>query len=885
MSITKPTPYTGTVPNRGTQTQTEFDNAATQLMDYWEQLSPELSAFSDDVDETADAINASETAAETAAALAEDWATKESGPVSTTGYSAKHYAQQAAGTANMVGSWGDLSGSLSIPASVAHNSRLYALLTDLADVTASEPGVTDDWVEVSPRESLAEILATKDITPVDIAIDDSVIPLSAQKGTSWYNETLNTAIRGARRELPSVRVIVAETDNVTIFDGDDPSLPLWRQLQNLYSPTSSKPISSVAAKNGLILVGQKNNGVAGALIGYDLVADKSWWRTNTSILYLFDPLTKLSSVSIVDAAIPLVSRDINDVALTTLDDAPIDPRTGLKALTAAVATDGGVSVIKNIGTDVEEVVNDGYGSPCEYVAFTEDGHIAYGDISNACVFTAVSDISEGFTGERMGSKGSVASTVYPRAASLNSASPAPVGNYFGGSGGLTALLPNRASPEDSAVAYITSEYNTGYMRNGTVLAALADTDTTDLVDTELVTNGDFATGDLTGFTVHSDVSYDVSGRAKFTASSVFTGYVLTKEVILEANSTYKLSFSAEKIAANHTNVVCVVNRIINNSGTSITLSPSLPSLTDSSVGSETEFAAFFTTDSDTSVFIQFFSNNVQIGDGLYLDNISVKQADADRSVNGNHLQVVGTVTREPVATGADTVAYSGFSSTDYLYQPYNADLDFGTGDFYLMGWVKVVSPAAVKAISVRACPGTGYGTVYFGLDADAANIRFLINGIAATAPLPSGLFFVAAVRAAGVAYLYVDGQLKDSAANATSVDKDDAILGVGASLYSSVFDRALGNSSQIARLRIGAGSLSADEIRDYYEKEKGSFREGSQSTLYGDSDAVTCLAYDDGLLHVGTSDGRSTFSGLQRVSNTETGITSIAAHGGLIIEG
>ena len=28
--------------------------------------------------------------------------------------------------------------------------------------------------------------------------------------TSWYNETLNTATRGSRREFPAVAVIVAE---------------------------------------------------------------------------------------------------------------------------------------------------------------------------------------------------------------------------------------------------------------------------------------------------------------------------------------------------------------------------------------------------------------------------------------------------------------------------------------------------------------------------------------------------------------------------------------------------------------------------------------------------------------------------------------------------
>ena len=45
--------------------------------------------------------------------------------------------------------------------------------------------------------------------------------------TSWYNEELNTATRGARREFPAVAVIVAEANKVTIYDGDDPDMGMW----------------------------------------------------------------------------------------------------------------------------------------------------------------------------------------------------------------------------------------------------------------------------------------------------------------------------------------------------------------------------------------------------------------------------------------------------------------------------------------------------------------------------------------------------------------------------------------------------------------------------------------------------------------------------------
>ncbi len=65
------------------------------------------------------------------------------------------------------------------------------------------------------------------------------------------------------------------------------------------------------------------------------------------------------------------------------------------------------------------------------------------------------------------------------------------------------------------------------------------------------------------------------------------------------------------------------------------------------------------------------------------------------------------------------------------------------------------------------------------------------------------------------------------------------------------------------------------------------FKENSACTLYGSSDAVTALAYDDDtdLLHVGTSSGRSDFQGLRRINNTTTAVTTaITAQNEFIIE-
>jgi hypothetical protein len=94
-------------------------------------------------------------------------------------------------------------------------------------------------------------------------------------------------------------------------------------------------------------------------------------------------------------------------------------------------------------------------------------------------------------------------------------------------------------------------------------------------------------------------------------------------------------------------------------------------------------------------------------------------------------------------------------------------------------------------------------------------------------------------------------------------------------------------NGSIALARISATAPTPEQIAKIYRDEKVLFTDGAQATLYGTSDAVTALAYDDSeqLLHVGTASGRSDFRGLARVNNTTTAISnSISAAEGTIIQ-
>jgi hypothetical protein len=272
------------------------------------------------------------------------------------------------------------------------------------------------------------------------------------------------------------------------------------------------------------------------------------------------------------------------------------------------------------------------------------------------------------------------------------------------------------------------------------------------------------------------------------------------------------------------------------------------------------------------------------------DTDLVGGTDNDRSVNGNDLTVNGTITRTAVGTGNELVAYSGFSAANYLEQPYNSDLDFGTGDFYVMGWVKAGSVTAQNILLEKDTTGRA-GTARLTTEITAAGDFRLTAGAAGyveSSTLAAGAWvFVAGVCRSTAGEIYVNGN-SDTAVTSgsfSSVTNASSVLTVGVGS-----DASTGAASEIDGLalwRIGAGAPSANQIKEIYEAEKHLFDEGAACTLYGSSDAVTALDYDSDtdLLHVGTSAGRSVFQGLRRVDNTTDAVgAAISAQGSFVAD-
>jgi hypothetical protein len=223
----------------------------------------------------------------------------------------------------------------------------------------------------------------------------------------------------------------------------------------------------------------------------------------------------------------------------------------------------------------------------------------------------------------------------------------------------------------------------------------------------------------------------------------------------------------------------------------------------------------------------------------------VKPVEGDRSVKNIGANVIGQLTKSPVAVGAQLMAYSGFSPANYLEQPYSANLDVGTGDFCVMGWAKP-SGAGYEYICERA-PVGDLSTPRIELFTNAGALSAFVKGATSAANLtPVNALSTAAhslvmlVMRAGTLELWANSTLLGTvnASGIGSVSNAAAVLRVGARPTSSTSQ--FGGS--LALVRFMATAPSADQIRQIYQDELALFQPGAQCTLRGTSNAVLGVA-------------------------------------------
>ena len=730
------------------------------------------------------------------------------------------------------------------------------------------------------------------------------------QSTSWYNETLNTATRGARREFPAVAVIVAESNQVTIYDGDDPDLPMWMVFPPLgyltWSSNATPSLSSVHMLNGILVAG----GTAGRSGTYsDFIKDDT--RYIYSSAYYNPGDRTIAGRNVTVSAVPggsyiaggdgfvILNNSINDVAMTVLPNAPIDDATGLPIPTIAVANDGGVSVIKDDGTVVDLARSNYVADFVEFIEYNGIKLLCYLDngsgveIYSPGVFEIPnSDVDFGDVVLQRFTR-----NIAPVGLAALDGVPTSVSNSNidkGNSSGLTRTYLQGTdfnSQGQSSVAYVTTSYNTGWMHGDIKGAFLSDTDTTNVTaSTELVTNGTFDTN-ISGWSSFNSTLAFSSNQLEITRTNMW-GFA-TQEVTMEIGKKYVLTADARTNNSSYAASIGIKGSIGN-----------VPYITDVVSTFSTTMASisvFFTATQVTGYIHLSTGNNS--GAVSHFDNVSLTEIkEEDRSVNDNGLSVYGTITKSAVTTGAELVGYSGYSSSNYLVQPNIAAP--GTGDFSITVWIKPntfnvgtgnyvhlfslgtsstggqgrSTGFVLKLTTHTSGNANGYSPYFFSGDGGGNQGTYNASNY-----IPLGKWSqIIMMRRGGVAYVYSDGELVQTGDYWTTNLTDTYLT-----IFKGIGYNEYGGDAEFALLRYSLSAPSTEQIKKMYEDEKVLFQENAGCTLYGSSDAVTALAFDDStqLLHVGTSSGRSEFKGLRRVDNTTIAVTTaISASSGLVAE-
>ena len=751
--------------------------------------------------------------------------------------------------------------------------------------------------------------------------------------TSWYNETLNTATRGSRREFPAVAVIVAESQKLTIYDGDDPDLPMWMVFNRgldanptmWWDGNNANAATAITALNGLLMLSTTSAGSYGA----DFIGERWIYfyngQTNSGFRHNGGGLkyrnSAVSSRTVIEQFSGYaLSSNHRDVAMTVLPNAHIDNVTQLPRPTILIGQNGGLSIIKDDytvlgrvatwvnGGGVWEVQFDekhgGYWYSTAYYAETNGSYPNHGlsvayesnlNETNELVNSAANhqtkiNLSQGTAATNLPGGYWNANHIpdFWFISSNGNANGGKVtftnqGKYFGTQYGLTlfdgAYETIGSTTRSSLGCYINSEYNTGWMHGDIKGAFLSDTTVESLTaNTNLATNAtQYGNDRLTSETYDDgDTSWqmvDNTGNPN--------GYVMIQLNGLTVGQSYIISVTFDN---NNTLDAGYEHRIDHNSGNSG--STNFTHWNKTNASSET-LTGVFTAQTVNSEYFILYVKTITVN----VSNFIVRAVDdEDRSVNNKGLQVFGTVTKSAVATGAELVAYSGWSTSNYLEQPYNSDLNFGADDFSIQCWIYNNASGDYQCILDR-CVNGGNNRIYFGLDnaekiyfyTAATNSSYLTGNT--TVPVGTWSHICVNRRSSGTIEMYLNGILdKSQNLSVRDVTNTSATTKIGDNNVTSPSDPLL---SPIALLRISASAPSPEQIKKIYEDEKVLFQENAACTLYGSSDAVTALAYDEVTerLHVGTSSGRSEFQGLRRINNTTTAVTTaISAYDSFVVE-
>jgi len=807
-----------------------FDTRADAFLGALDDLASQINTWAGEANSTAGTVNTDANAA----AISETNA-------ATSASNAGVYANQAAAAANYQGAWS--AGTYTLGQSVTYNDKFY--IVNVASTTGT-PGTSSDWTELPDFESLkaiSDIVNANTVVAATIYIPaihdhDGGKALFGATGTSWYNEPLNTATRGATRGFPAAALIVAENDTITIYDATDSSLPMWMVLIKRTTAGSTYPIlgpsdttiESVSMLNGVLYV----SGVW--LREINFINDNSTFVTtegtfNRNNLNISERGTYSNAGTIINAARAITSSTAHVEAVTqdsegnnivyVGSDGGLD-RIYKGAVSSWTDSGGTRDIVGTIG-----IIGD-------YVYWSTDNiadrnlYTLAQPVYQDLVDSAYTSTDRKFYAISTESWDSDAMPIHYEA--TNSQAQDLTQNAIATNRSLSLIKPNPSSWGHGLLATVTDTFTSGW-QYGDIRGAWLGSGTAEVLSgTELVTNGDFATGDKTGWTDPNGRWSVVANQAVMAASSAYEPLYQINSTGVTIGKTYTLTFDV--IAVTGTGKA---------------------ELNGTSEGTSPANTLEFTTTGTYTMSRVASENNIRYafaraapGATMTIDNISIVQATPDTSYNNNALAVAGSVTMSPVATGADLCCASGFSSTNYLYLPnYGQDVaDYANGNYWML-WFKpdVVNDYGILLDNTEIASANG--RMVLTVDG-SANIEFNIYGNATSLGATNIGVAVADVWYQVVITTDWTGDHKVYL-NGVNVVSDTTTLTPPANTNQTLhvgvkYDATEDFKGSLALLRIGAGAPTAEQIKFIYESEKHLFRENAKFKL--DSANVSSVSFD-----------------------------------------
>ena len=724
------------------------------------------------------------------------------------------------------------------------------------------------------------------------------------QNTSWYNEG-ESVRRSARKEFPSVALIVADNTSgtyptVTIYDADDPDLPMWMIFSSINNNAllgNGGDFSCVYMLNGVLCAGRTTNSKGLAICNFITEESVSILRNSANYKYVYEGSIAERNDgegywNTNDVYDRIAGDVIADVTMAVLPSAPMDEASGLLRPTILVAADGGWSIINGLDdntyqfnfTSNPSVANIGFTPDKERVWWYGSSNAfsnTRGYFEHPILTGDVSATYNGFSGISIYDN-STDSLPFPSTGNGWS------GNYYGAERSATTtpmvlwdgLWENKVSATQNRglCCYIQPlEYNTGWMQGITKLATLSNVSASNLVGAELVTNGTAPISSTTSWSgLFSNTTVSLVSNAIRADADATAAYGVSQPIALDTSKRYTVTATVNfDNASGSQGVLRIATAADLQSG-------------DLLIGTTTGTHSRTFTPTASTMYVGVADTASSASDYSEISNISVRLAEEDRTVHGKGLQVFGTVTKANVATDTDLKYYSGWSTSNYLFQPYNAGLDF-TDEMSIMFWVKNWS--AGGDLLHRGPADTRNSATSFLLYNDAGyDYRFALsnngsNEYNTEIQLDSeklGWQFVCFKFQRPTVTAFLNGELETTNSGvdfdifSQATDQNGLYLGLG----------PIGSpdsNAQLALLRLSKSAPTPEQIRKIYNDEKFLFEDGAQATISGSHSAVNAVGYDEDttIFYAGTASELAGYQGLRKVTTESRAVQSVvnAANG------